>query len=441
MIEKDKLINPFLFFFYLCFLAGMVCAFRAVSSISIGCILATSFIKNKTDTGSFFNPRLRNSYLAACSLFFVLQIAALLYSENLQDGLKHVQIKSALLFIPLSFFCCNYLNPSRFIKLMKSWVAMLFITITWCLITAFIEYQFHQAPVTVFFYHQLVTSLGHHAVQFSIIIFAALIYLLYIAGQGEYLFNKVIHAGIVAYFIGAILLLSSKLVILFLVVYLIYFLFTIIKKNTSVKFTIAIVTVAGILISSAILFTNNPVSRRFNDIMHGSITIVRQTRFSPENYFNGVQFRLLQWRFVKEIMQENNAWLTGVSPADAQTLLNKKYIATNMYTGQPGSADHGFLGYNTHNQFLESLLQTGIIGLLIFIFICFEMVRMAVRQKNSLLTAIVIMLLAYTFNESVFETQYGLVIFTFLPLFFTKSNHHFINEGHPLKGHSPLRRA
>lgn len=420
MIEKDKLINALLFVFYLCFLAGMVCAFRAVSSISIGFILATSFIKNKTDTGSFFSPRLRNSYLVACSLFFFLQIVALLYSGNVQDGLKHVQVKSAVLFIPLCFYSCNYLNPSRFSKLMKAWVLMLVITITWCLSKAFIEYQFHQAPATVFFYHQLVSSLGHHAVQFSIIIFAALIYLLRIAAKGEYLYNKMIHAGIVAWFIGGILLLSSKLVILFLIAYLFYFLFTIIKKNTSVKFTISIVAVAGILISSAILFTNNPVSRRFNDLMHGSISVVQQTSFKPENYFNGIQFRLLQWRFVKEIMQENKAWLTGVSPADAQTLLNKKYIATNMFTGEPGRADHGFLGYNTHNQFLESLLQTGIIGLLIFIFICVSMVRMAVRQKNSLLTTIVILLLAYTFNESVFETQYGIVIFTFLPLFFAK---------------------
>jgi O-antigen ligase len=417
-VTEHKLINALLFFFYLCFLAGMVFAFRAVSSISTGCLLATSFIKNKTDTGSFFTPRLRNNYLAACCLFFILQIIALLYASDVQEGLKHVQIKSALLFIPLCFYSCNYLNPSRFNKLMKAYVAMLVLAITWCLITAFIEYQFHQAPATAFFYHQLVSTLGHHAVHFSIIVFAALIYLLRIAAKGEYLYNKVIHAGIAAYFIGAILLLSSKLVIVFLVAYLIYFLFTIIKKSTSVKFTIAIVAGAGILISSAILFTNNPVSRRFNDIMHGSISIVQQTSFKPENYFNGVQFRLLQWRFVKEILQENHAWLTGLSPADAQTLLNKKYVTTNMFTGEPGSANHGFLGFNTHNQFLESLLQTGIIGLLIFIFICVEMVRMAVRQKNNLLTTIVILLLAYTLNEAVFETQYGLVIFTFLPLFF-----------------------
>jgi O-antigen ligase len=89
-----------------------------------------------------------------------------------------------------------------------------------------------------------------------------------------------------------------------------------------------------------------------------------------------------------------------------------------MYTGIPGSPNHGYLGYNTHNQFLEALLQTGIIGLICFMMICFEMIRMAVKQENRLLSALVLLLLAYTFNESVFETQYGLVLFTFLPLFF-----------------------
>jgi O-antigen ligase len=84
----------------------------------------------------------------------------------------------------------------------------------------------------------------------------------------------------------------------------------------------------------------------------------------------------------------------------------------------PGGPKHGYLGYNTHNQFLEALLQTGIIGLICFMAICFEMIRRAVERKSRVLTALVLLLLAYTFNESVFETQYGLVLFTFFPLFF-----------------------
>jgi hypothetical protein len=46
------------------------------------------------------------------------------------------------------------------------------------------------------------------------------------------------------------------------------------------------------------------------------------------------------------------------------------------------------------------------------------MIGMTIRQKNKLLTALVVLILAYTFGDAVLETQYGLVLFLFLPLFF-----------------------
>jgi O-antigen ligase len=192
------------------------------------------------------------------------------------------------------------------------------------------------------------------------------------------------------------------------------------QQKFSTRWAVAIVVIVATLCSSSLLFTQNPVSGRFNDVMHGDVRVITQTSFTPNDYFNGVQFRLLQWRFVKEILQENSAWLFGISPAKAQQLLDQKYISTNMYTGtgRPGEATHGYLGYNTHNQFLESLLQTGLIGLLFFIGICAGMIGMAIRQKSKLLTALVVLLLAYTFGDAVLETQYGLVLFLFLPLFF-----------------------
>ncbi len=146
------------------------------------------------------------------------------------------------------------------------------------------------------------------------------------------------------------------------------------------------------------------------------MNLIQQQNFDPGIYFNGLQFRLLEGRFVKEILTEQRAWLTGVS-GDAQILLDKKYISADMYIGDGITADRGYLGYNTHNQFLESLLQSGIIGLLAFILVCYTMLRLAIGRKNRELTIISILLIAYCFNESVFETQYGISLFTFFPLF------------------------
>jgi O-antigen ligase len=88
-----------------------------------------------------------------------------------------------------------------------------------------------------------------------------------------------------------------------------------------------------------------------------------------------------------------------------------------MYTGDPVRGDRGFLGYNTHNQFLETLLQTGIIGLLILLVLCISLVKMAWQKKSMSVGFIIILLLLWMFSESVFETQYGIIIFTFFPLF------------------------
>jgi len=161
------------------------------------------------------------------------------------------------------------------------------------------------------------------------------------------------------------------------------------------------------------------VSRRFYDIVRGNISIVRQDSFKPGDYFNGLQFRLLQWRFVPEILTENGRWWIGISPGDAQSYLNEKYLSKNMYSGDSAKGTRGYLVYNTHNQFLQTLLQTGIIGLVVLFATCLCMLKMAIEQKSRLTIFITIALLAWLFAESPFETQYGIMIFTFFPMLFT----------------------
>jgi O-antigen ligase len=169
---------------------------------------------------------------------------------------------------------------------------------------------------------------------------------------------------------------------------------------------------------ATIILTGNPIRQRFRDISYGDTRWIKPGPYSPGDYFNGVQFRLLQWKLVNEILQQKKRWIAGVTPGDAQTLLDSAYVAKNMYTGDPGrKGDRGYLGYHTHNQFLQSLLQDGIIGLLVFLGICFAMVKMAWKERTWKAGFIIALLLAWSFTDAVFETQYGLLIFTFFPLF------------------------
>jgi O-antigen ligase len=197
-----------------------------------------------------------------------------------------------------------------------------------------------------------------------------------------------------------------------------WYLFSLFRRHKFYRTWILSAAIVFIIGGCTVFLTNNPISQRFNDIFRGDIGFFMQDKFDRADYFNGVQFRLLQWRLVSEILTENKAWLTGVGTGDAQHLLDKQYISRNMYPGDPAKpGSRGYLAYNTHNQFLQSLLQTGIIGAFIFLLISFFLARMAWRSQNSLYIFIVGLLIVYSLIESVFETQYGILLYTFFPLF------------------------
>jgi O-antigen ligase len=107
------------------------------------------------------------------------------------------------------------------------------------------------------------------------------------------------------------------------------------------------------------------------------ISKISQQKFSPADYFTGVQFRILSWRFAYEILNEKHAWVLGLSPGDSQDILNEKYTQENMFIGGAPENKTGFLGYHTHNQFLQAVLETGVFGLAFFIIACAGLISLA----------------------------------------------------------------
>ena len=405
-----------MYFLYILFLASVICSWNFVSSVVIGLIFITGITKNKLEKGVFFEKKMINFFSIGCLLMYILQITSLLYTENLNEGFKHIQLKSGLVLVPMAVYLGNFLNYAIFRKLMRTFIVVLFITTVYCLIMASVAYwKTHDS--SVFFYHQLLLPIEQHAIQFSILVFVALVHLLEEARNRRYYINLVIHFAASVYVLTFLLILSSKLIIVCFFIYLVYYVALTLKKLSGKRYLVPISIVGFLGISLILLFTRNPITKRFNEIMTGEIELIKEEKFNPGIYFNGLQFRLLEWRFVKEILNENHAWLVGVSPADAQHFLDQKYISTNMYIGEPGRGDRGFLGYNTHNQFFESLLQTGVAGLSAFVLICIGLIKMAADIRKPELSVVVALLLFYALNESVFETQYGLMIFLFFPLF------------------------
>jgi len=412
-----RVLNDLLFVCYLAVFVSLVFGFRAVSSISIALLLIAGLIKNSIEQKRLFNRTIINPLVMFCGLLFLLQFISLLYTADMDQGWKNIRLKSAIVIIPFALCCCDYLNEPIRRRLLKWYCLILFAACLYALYHAVRNYSVTHNP-SVLLYHSLVSIYSGHAVQFSILVFISLLHLFEALTKRTIVFTKYADLFLITFFLVFLFLLSSKLVIAF---FLAYFLYTMIKsflfKSISAKFIV--ISITSLAVFSLFIFsTQNRISNRFREIIQTDFHFIKREKFNPGDYFNGLQFRLLQWEFVPGILNEEKAWLIGVSPGDAQNYLNQQYISMNMYTGTAERGDKGFIGYNTHDQFLESLLETGLIGSLLFLLICWSLVKMIWERKTAELSFVALLLLIYSFSESVFETQYSLFIFLFFSLFF-----------------------
>lgn len=415
-IQKKRLLSAFIHILYLVFFTSMIFLFRGITSISLGTMFVGGILINGAAWPSFFQKKSRNLFIAGCAFLFLLQLIALFYTNDIQEGWNNVRLKTGLLITALAVFLFSWLDMTMRKKLLSHYCLLLVAASLYCLYASFLNFL-ETGNASIFFYHALVNPIKQHAVYFSILIVIGLIFLLENILKKEHPFGRLSPVYLVIYLSAFLFLLSSKLVITFYIIYLVYYFIDLLQKNKMKRLAIVGSFILCVILVSLLFTIRNPVKERFSDMLQGNMKMITQETFNEGDYFNGLQFRLLQWRFVAEILTENKRWWLGVSPGDAQTSLNKKYLSKHMYAGDPAKGDRGYLLYNTHNQFLETLLQNGIIGLAILLLVCFALLKMMIREKTRIASVSILLLFAWLFTESVFETQYGIVIFTFFPLF------------------------
>jgi O-antigen ligase len=115
--------------------------------------------------------------------------------------------------------------------------------------------------------------------------------------------------------------------------------------------------------------------------------------------------RYLIWKSAFSVIKSN--LLLGVGTGDASDELKKEFKKRGYVEGY-------YDNLNAHNQFLEILLENGIIGLVIFLSLIGYSVYMSVAKQNLLSGLFVIMMIVFFMFETVLNRLAGI---TFFPLF------------------------
>jgi len=198
---------------------------------------------------------------------------------------------------------------------------------------------------------------------------------------------------------GLIFIFSSRSSIIIWFILLISILIFKRKELIQYKKTLLI---ALILILSLITLNFNTLNKRFfySGDIYTKTLIDKVIKHEP---------RFLIWKFSFELIAENEKYFFGLGNKETNNLLIEKYR-----TIQNKKRGNWFIerGFNTHNQFLDFMLNYGIIGLVIYLYVFLS--YLFSLKKNIFLFNLILSLFIFSCLENILNRQLGVYIFAFL---------------------------
>ncbi len=339
-------------------------------------------------------------------LYFIIMSLGLLHTDDLDSGLHLLQRSLSLLLFPIIFL---------FVKEDAASVKRLFNFLLLGLIVSFFVNIFYASDQLI----NYVIEENNTIELFSFIEKAVEGWRYFFIGAA---FSQSVHSNYVSIYILLVLsyYLKNKLqsrlqfiviVILFLYLFLLasiaaYLILAIMSlllileiRNKGKKYTMMIVFFMGVL-----LFLNNPlVSNFYYGVRDFHKPLVYENAISEKS-------RLLSWDASIELIKE--APMFGYGTGDANAVLIKKYDELDYKVNYRNE-------YNAHNQFLQTYLQTGIIGFITLLSI-FVLLALRMRRSRNEFSVFLILFISLLF-ESMLVRFSGIVFFSIVvPLLLKK---------------------
>ena len=349
--------------------------------------------------------------------FFLWQISGLFLAESLNTGFERLFKRLSFLFFPLVLFYPG----SRIIKhinlIIRLFAICTFIYIVYCMGTALHhsliiqnhKWIFNPHPAEFdyenYFYGSRLSDPMHPSYLAMYIVISVLI-------SFESLFNhslshlkKGIWTIMIIVFIVVIYLLSARAGILAgIIIFPVYFLLKF--YNRFPKWIILIVL--GIMASLLVIVAKK------NERVSSSIEGVSKEKF--DNTLKNDP-RLLIWKSALGVVKKN--LIVGVGTGDATEKLKEEFILRGYVNGF-------YDNLNAHNQFLEILLENGLIGLILFLAILVYMFHIAINQQNILLGLFISSIIIFFIFETMLNRLAGVSFFPLLSflLIYAETNKH-----------------
>ncbi len=398
-------------------------AFLSISMIiaALNWILANNFSANTTNTGKIQIIK-EKPIIWVTGAFLLMYGLSVFYSENQKEALMDLQLKLPFFLCPLMFLTSPKFTKKQLDTIFYAFITALFVGICLSFFVAF-KKNYNQNNLEtlipkLFFYHNVSFGFKHAGYHSLYIIVGILI-----------LFDKILHENLpkktlisfillIICFSIFLLFLSSRMpIMLFFVLISFGIIYSVIKsKKYIVGFGIIIAMFVMIV---GFLNYSEKGKKRFTYILssfskENLINTNNTTDNSLTHDWDGIPLRIALLQLSANAIENNGfvAFLFGVGSGDTKkTIIDAANRQKVAFIGKYNT-------YNAHNQYIETLLGTGIIGFSLLLMFFYLHYKVAIKEKNWLYINIMLLLSLYLLTEASLSVQQGVAIFGIFPCLF-----------------------
>ncbi|MEY3450787.1 MAG: hypothetical protein RL711_612 [Bacteroidota bacterium] len=386
-----------------CLLLLVMSLFAPLQFTGLGIIvLAIAWFFSSTPAAkiSYFK---NNYYQYLFFALYVWYIVGLLYTQNLSYGGALIETMLSLFAFPLIFSSLPTFRRNVVDLVLDFYVYCAFLMAVFCLGKAYYHYA-ACADIDLLYYHKLAKNVDFSAIYLSLYVAMAYFIVLLqwlpkaIAGS---LKSKMLTLALLGFFFLFLILLSSKMIIACVTALTMVLVFIrILPHKASLK---SILISMAILIGVIAVIANLKVTRqRFQNVE------LKAFKYTDVDV-NGLTGRIAMWTCAKDVIK--NHWWLGVGTGDIDDALIAEYHIKDFRVGY-------FWKYNAHNQYIQTLLGQGLIGLCLLLALFVIPFIHGWQKRDYLYLSFCILFFSLCITETTFTNVKGLSFFSFFNSFF-----------------------
>lgn len=338
-------------------------------------------------------------------LFYIVGLISVFYSEDQSYALNMIGRLVPFLILPLIFSILPPLKKERYLHLMKIFIGAMVVVCVYSHTLVLIKLvNNNDSLYNIFnsYYSYLSLSedtIGLHSTYYAYLIIIATVFVVCFLLNEKRLKFRILYFVLIGYFTFFVFHLSARLPIV--VLFLFYNIATIYYFTHRKQILKGIIFLVFLYLVSGVFVYNVRITRyRFQQLT--------EFTYSDGTHYEDVNNKLLQWQ---SGIEANKNFLFGNGIGDANQSIFDSYI-------QNGLHDYAAKEYNAHNQYIQTYVGMGIVGLALLLFIFYFYFR-EFYQKRSLLgfTLLFLTFILYI-TESYLERHNGIVTLVFFICFF-----------------------